>query len=130
MPKEHVRDRSHSKKAVKLDTTTRNTYRYSDGADVLRRLQTQEQADLIDGEKFALFTEVNALNPQFFRVALTALRNQLTVKSGEEPVQPQDERLALARSWLEISPGAQSVFSIWENTTEVWAVSHVLVPPS
>jgi nucleolar pre-ribosomal-associated protein 1 len=27
--------------------------------------------------------------------------------------------LALARSWLEITPGAQSVFSIWESTTEV-----------
>ncbi|KAH9963282.1 ribosome 60S biogenesis N-terminal-domain-containing protein [Russula dissimulans] len=98
MPKKHVRDRSHSKKTVKLDTTTRNTYRYSDGADVQHRLQTQEQDDLID--------------------ALTALRNQLTVKFGEEPVQPQDERLALARSWLEISPGAQSVLGIWENTTE------------
>jgi hypothetical protein len=57
MPKKHVRDRSHSKKTVKLDTTTRNTYRYSDGADVQHRLQTQEQDDLIDGEKFALATE-------------------------------------------------------------------------
>lgn len=51
--------------------------------------------------------------------ALTALRNQLTIKFGEGPVQPQDERLALARSWLETAPGAQTVFSIWESTTEV-----------
>jgi hypothetical protein len=51
--------------------------------------------------------------------ALTALRNQLTIKFGEEPVQPQDERLALARSWLETAPGAYTVFSIWETTTEV-----------
>jgi nucleolar pre-ribosomal-associated protein 1 len=27
--------------------------------------------------------------------------------------------LVLASSWLEIAPGAQSVFSIWESTTEV-----------
>ena len=51
--------------------------------------------------------------------ALTALRNQLTIKFGEEPVQPQDERLALVRSWLETAPGAHTVFSIWESTTEV-----------
>jgi hypothetical protein len=51
--------------------------------------------------------------------ALTALRNQLTIKFDEEPVQPQDERLALARSWLETAPGAQTVFRIWESTTEV-----------
>ncbi len=50
---------------------------------------------------------------------LTALRNQLTIKFGEEQVQPQDERLALARSWLETAPGAYTVFSIWESTTEV-----------
>jgi hypothetical protein len=51
--------------------------------------------------------------------ALTALRNQLTIKFDEEPVQPQDERLALARSWLETAPGAHTVFRIWESTTEV-----------
>lgn len=55
----------------------------------------------------------------FFLAALTALRNQLTIKFGEEPIQPDDQRLALARSWLEIAPGAQSVCSIWESTTEV-----------
>jgi hypothetical protein len=55
----------------------------------------------------------------FLFAALTVLRNQLTIKFGEGPVQPQDERLALARSWLEIAPGAQSIFSIWEKATEV-----------
>ena len=57
--------------------------------------------------------------PTFLLAALTVLRNQLTVKFGEGPVQPQDERLALARSWLEFAPGAQSIFSIWEKATEV-----------
>lgn len=60
--------------------------------------------------------------------ALTALRNQLTIKFGEGPVQPQDERLALVRSWLETTPGAHTVFSIWESTTEVRGV--YLVFPS
>ncbi|KAI9512767.1 ribosome 60S biogenesis N-terminal-domain-containing protein [Russula earlei] len=98
MPKKHVRDGSQLKRTVKRDAKTRNVYRYSDGADVERHLQTQGQDGLTD--------------------ALIALRNQLTVKYGEELVQPQDERLALARSWLEITPRAQSIFSIWENTTE------------
>ena len=51
--------------------------------------------------------------------ALTALRNQLTIKFGEEQVQPQDDRLALACSWLETAPSAHTVFSIWESTSEV-----------
>jgi hypothetical protein len=60
-----------------------------------------------------------ASNRSFF-VALTALRNQLTIKAGEGPIQPQDERLALAHSWLEAFPGAQSIFAIWERSTEVF----------
>jgi nucleolar pre-ribosomal-associated protein 1 len=65
------------------------------------------------------FSLKEALPTVFPLAVLTALRNQLTIKFGEEQVQPQDERLALARSWLEAAPGAQSVLSIWESTTEV-----------
>jgi hypothetical protein len=67
---------------------------------------------------FSLCTEGSATDCLNL-AALTALRNQLTIKFGEEQVQPQDERLALARSWLETAPGAHTVFSIWESTTEV-----------
>ncbi|KAI0254170.1 ribosome 60S biogenesis N-terminal-domain-containing protein [Lactifluus subvellereus] len=97
MPTKFARHDAQPRKRVKLDVTS-GTYRYSDGADIQRRLQVQTQDGLLE--------------------ALTALRNQLTIKSGEGPVQPQDERLALARSWLEIVPGAQGVFSIWEEATE------------
>jgi hypothetical protein len=69
-------------------------------------------------EVFSLCTEGCATDFLNLEV-LTSLRNQLTIKFGEEPVQPQDERLALARSWLETAPGAHAVFSIWESTTEV-----------
>ncbi len=57
---------------------------------------------------------------RFFLAVLTALRNQLTIKFEEEPIQPDDHRLALACSWLEIAPRAHGVFNIWESTTEVW----------
>jgi len=57
MPKKYIRDDGHSKKPIKLDVTSRNTYRYSDGADIQHNLQTQKHDDLMDGEVFALFTE-------------------------------------------------------------------------
>lgn len=98
MPTKNARGDGQSIKRVKLDTTPSNAYRYSDGADIESRLQVQTQDDLL--------------------AALTALRNQLTIKAGEGPIQPQDERLALACSWLEAFPGAQRVFTIWERTTE------------
>ena len=120
MPPKYVRDDGQTKKPIKSDVTSRNTYRYNDGADVQRGLQTQKQDDLMDGELFAPFTEGSLADVFFFLVALTALRNQLTIKFGEELIQPDDQRLALTRSWLEIAPGAQSVCSIWESTTEVW----------
>ena len=66
-----------------------------------------------------LHTACRGTQPALF-VALIALRNQLTLKASEGLTQPQDERLALARSWLEAFPGAQSVFSVWERTTEVF----------
>ncbi|KAH9180077.1 ribosome 60S biogenesis N-terminal-domain-containing protein [Lactarius sanguifluus] len=98
MPTKNARGDVQSTNRVRLDATSSNAYRYSDGADIERRLQVQTHDDLL--------------------AALTTLRNQLTIKTGEGPIQPPDERLALAHSWLEAFPGAQSVFTIWERTTE------------
>ncbi len=66
MPKKKVRDDGHPPKRIKSDVTSRNTYRYSDGADVQRSLQTQKHDDLMDGEVFALFMEGTSANPFFF----------------------------------------------------------------
>jgi nucleolar pre-ribosomal-associated protein 1 len=118
MPKSHIREDSHLKKSMKLDSKPRNTYHFSDGADVQRYFQNQNQDSLSDGELSTLCTE-GSVADCLPLPALTALRNQLTIKFGEEPVQPQDERLALARSWMETAPGTQSIFNIWESTTEV-----------
>jgi hypothetical protein len=54
-----------------------------------------------------------------FHVALIALRNQLTIKFGEPPIAPQDERLVLAQQWLETVPGAHDIFGIWESANQV-----------
>ena len=50
---------------------------------------------------------------------MLALRNQLTVKANEPPVQVNDERLLLVKSWLEDDPGAQDLFAAWEGTNAV-----------
>ena len=117
MPAKSARGDDRSTKRVKLDATSSNTYHYSDGADIERRLQAQTQDTLLAGEFLFAYHMSGLLTYPF--VALTALRNQLTLKAGEGSIQPQDERLTLARSWLEAFPGAQSIFTIWESTTEV-----------
>ncbi len=50
---------------------------------------------------------------------LTALRNQFTVKTSESSVPVNDERLLLAKEWLEADPGAQELLSIWETANAV-----------
>ena len=53
-----------------------------------------------------------------YRIALTALRNQLTIKYDER-VAADDERLVLVKTWLDIDQGAQDLFELWERTNTV-----------
>jgi nucleolar pre-ribosomal-associated protein 1 len=50
---------------------------------------------------------------------LTALRNQLTIRTEESSTPPQDDRLLVAQHWLESVPGAQDLFDLWENASQV-----------
>ena len=50
---------------------------------------------------------------------LTALRNQLTIKSTEDHVAIDDERLLLVKSWLDTDPAADGLFELWERTKTV-----------
>jgi len=65
MPQKYVRDEGHSKKPTKMDVTSRNTYHYSDGADVQHNLQTQKHDDLMNGEVFTLFMQGSLANAFF-----------------------------------------------------------------
>ncbi|KAG5640903.1 hypothetical protein DXG03_006683 [Asterophora parasitica] len=49
---------------------------------------------------------------------LTALRNQLSIRPGEDTIPPQDERLLLARHWLENVPGGHDIFSVWDSLSQ------------
>ena len=50
--------------------------------------------------------------------ALTALRNQLSIKSNEV-ISAQDERLLLSQHWMELAPGAQDLLEVWEGSNQV-----------
>ncbi|TDL17669.1 hypothetical protein BD410DRAFT_754176 [Rickenella mellea] len=50
--------------------------------------------------------------------ALSAFRNQITVKSYEGTIGTQDERLLLIKEWLELSPGAEEVFNLITRGTQ------------
>jgi len=52
-------------------------------------------------------------------IALTALRNQFTIKPNDDIISPQDDRLSLAKAWLEEDPGLRQVFEIWEGLNQV-----------
>ncbi|KAG6873594.1 hypothetical protein C0995_013967 [Termitomyces sp. Mi166 len=49
---------------------------------------------------------------------LTALRNQLSIRPGEDAISPQDVRLRLVQHWLTNDPGAHDMFSLWDSLTQ------------
>ncbi|KAI0695719.1 ribosome 60S biogenesis N-terminal-domain-containing protein [Cytidiella melzeri] len=59
---------------------------------------------------------------------LTVLRNQLSIKYSEDVVPASDERLLLAKAWLESDNAAQDLFDIWSqvNTRQTGLISIVL----
>ncbi|KAI0368460.1 hypothetical protein BV20DRAFT_969281 [Pilatotrama ljubarskyi] len=87
----------HPPKKRKVDAAHKSSSNYASVKDIQRALKAQTEAGLIEG--------------------LNALRNQFTVKSSETNVAVNDERLVLAKEWLEIDPGAQGLFAIWEAAT-------------
>ncbi|KAL7281927.1 hypothetical protein ACG7TL_003394 [Trametes sanguinea] len=86
--------RDHKKR--KVEAPTKETIHYGSAKDVQRALKAQSETGLIEG--------------------LNALRNQLTVRPSEGPIAVNDARLVLAKEWLEVDPGAQELFAIWEAT--------------
>ncbi|KAG6856484.1 hypothetical protein H0H87_003952 [Tephrocybe sp. NHM501043] len=49
---------------------------------------------------------------------LTALRNQFSIRPGEDTISPSDPRLLLAQHWLEHVPGAHDIFNIWDTLSQ------------
>ena len=110
-----VRDQPPQKKR-KLEQTSKQSYKYVSAADVRRVFNAQSESGLIEGALILARCHSTCLRPN---QGLTALRNQLTVKPNEPPVQINDERLVLVKEWLEGDPGAQELFRIWEGANAV-----------
>ncbi|KAF8128177.1 ribosome 60S biogenesis N-terminal-domain-containing protein [Boletus edulis] len=57
-------------------------------------------------------------DPNVLSKALFALRSKLSLKPGDI-VAPHDERLSLAKLWMESSPAAQDLFDVWGKVNEM-----------
>ncbi|KIM48447.1 hypothetical protein M413DRAFT_16355 [Hebeloma cylindrosporum] len=76
---------------------------------------------------FATASEIRSAlgtdSPDDLIEALTALRNQLTVKAQELSVPPQDARLNLVKHWIGSSPDVHDLFSIWDTALIALTIS-------
>ena len=86
-------------KKRKLESSSRQSYKYSSPSDIRRVFKAQSETALIEG--------------------LTALRNQLTIHPNDRPVQVNDERLLLVKAWLDEDSGAQDLFAAWQDANQV-----------
>ncbi|KAG6828136.1 hypothetical protein H0H92_009090 [Tricholoma furcatifolium] len=68
-------------------------------------LRSQNQENLVHGKYKSVLD-------------LTALRNQLSIRPGEDAISPQDPRLLLVQRWLENVPGAHDVFTLWDSLAQ------------
>ncbi|KAI0751700.1 ribosome 60S biogenesis N-terminal-domain-containing protein [Daedaleopsis nitida] len=91
-----VREHAPPHKKRKVEVSSKQTYKYASASDIRRVFQAQSEGSLIEG--------------------LTALRNQLTIKPNESPLLVTDERLLLAKAWLDVDPGVHDLFAAWEGT--------------
>lgn len=105
------------RKRARLDKTTKSIQKFSTAEEIRAALRLQDQDALTEGEAS------NEIREELFpdsQTALTALRNQITIKIGEPtPISPQDERLLLVQHWLDVVPGAQDLFALWEISNQV-----------
>ncbi|EGO30148.1 hypothetical protein SERLADRAFT_444262 [Serpula lacrymans var. lacrymans S7.9] len=86
--------RERAQKRPNPDQNAQKVFQISSADDIRRSLRKQEGSEVTE--------------------ALIALRNKFSVKPAES-VSPQDERLLLAKQWMDVTPGAQDVFEIWEK---------------
>ncbi|KAF9531008.1 ribosome 60S biogenesis N-terminal-domain-containing protein [Crepidotus variabilis] len=82
-------------KRAKTEKSSSSTTKYANAAQIKAALQAE--------------------NPDVLNQAVISLRSQISLKPPEDSVGPSDERLVLVKTWIEGSPGAQDLFTIWDN---------------
>ncbi|KAG6375258.1 ribosome 60S biogenesis N-terminal-domain-containing protein [Boletus reticuloceps] len=88
----------HNKKA-KFGSQNPDQFAFTNAHDIKQALQTTQ-------------------DPNVLSKALFALRSKLSLKPGDI-VAPHDERLSLAKLWMEDSPAAQDLFDVWGKVNEM-----------
>ncbi|KJA21610.1 hypothetical protein HYPSUDRAFT_87850 [Hypholoma sublateritium FD-334 SS-4] len=84
-------------KRPRTESTTTKAKKFANASEIRFALRTDNQDGLIE--------------------ALATLRNQLTIKSLDETIAPADARLDLVKQWMQSSPGAHDLFSVWDSAT-------------
>ncbi|KAJ7759032.1 ribosome 60S biogenesis N-terminal-domain-containing protein [Mycena olivaceomarginata] len=61
-------------------------------------------------------TSLRSQSAEDLTQALVELRNHFSIWPNEGPISTQDARLVLAQKWIDASPGAHDLFTIWEKS--------------
>ena len=103
--------------------------RFSSVAEISQTLRSQDEQGLLGGAVRHGFCDRRIPCSPWRMPALTGLRNQLTVKYNESTPPPDDDRIRLAREWMEASPGAKELFDLWTTINQVRNVYPLVLSP-
>ncbi|KAJ7644108.1 ribosome 60S biogenesis N-terminal-domain-containing protein [Roridomyces roridus] len=84
-----------------------------------KRLKTGKEQARIFRSADEIGNSLRSLNQDDLAKVLGQLRNQFAVWPNEGPISTQDPRLTLAQQWLDTSPAAQDLFTIWEKNGNI-----------
>lgn len=104
------------KKKAKFGSQAVDRFTFTNAHDIKKALQTTQNSDLLSKGLCVVFRPWSSLLAT--RTALSALRSKLSSKP-DEIVTPHDDRLSLAKLWMESSLAAQDLFDIWEIVNDV-----------
>ena len=93
--------------------------RFSSAAEISLSLGSGDEPSLLGGAVRSDFSDPRMPCLPCTMLALTSLRNQLTVKYNESALPPDDGRIQLTREWMETSPGATELFDLWTAISQV-----------
>ena len=96
--------------------------RFSSAVEISRGLRSQDEQGLLGGAVRYGYSDLRGPCSPWTTLALTSLRNQLTVKYNEPPLPPDDGRIQIVKEWVEASPGAKELFDLWSTINQVGSV--------
>lgn len=106
-------------KRSKADKSDKAEQRFSSAAEISQSLRSRDERILLGGAVRRGDTDSRVPCSPRTMIALTGLRNQLTIKYNESTPPPDDGRIRLAREWMETSPGAKELFDLWTTVNQV-----------